>query len=77
MLTCVICVSFIEFISVNAVERWRAYKKATCNLHDEFKETEVDHVGHNFASKYCRLKLAGSVMKYWFYFMAHVKNWVK
>ena len=33
--------------------------------------TEVDHIGHKFV-KYCRLKLAGRVMKYWLYFMAHV-----
>ena len=33
-------------------------QKGTCNLHDEYEETEVD----------C-LKLAGSIMKYWFYFM--------
>ena len=28
--------------------------------------TEVDHIGHKFA-KYCHLKLAGSVMKYWLF----------
>ena len=56
--------SLIEFISVNAVGRWRAYTKGTFNLYDEFEETEVDHVDHNFASKYYRLKLAG-VFKSW------------
>ena len=57
-----------EFILVNAVECWRAYTKGICNLHDEFEETEVDHIDHNFAPKYCHLKLAGSIMKYWLQF---------
>ena len=33
--------------------------------------TEVNHIGHKFA-KYCCLKLAGSIMKYWLCFVAHV-----
>ena len=33
--------------------------------------TEVDHIGHKF-TKYCCLKLAGSIMKYWLYFVARV-----
>ena len=32
---------------------------------------EVDHIGQKFV-KYCRRKLAGSIMKYWLCFMAHV-----
>ena len=47
-------------------------QKGICNLHNKFKETEVDHIGHNFVPKYCRLKLASSIMKYWLYFIAHV-----
>ena len=47
-------------------------QKGTCNLYDKFEETEVDHMGHNFAPKYCRLKLAGSIiMKF------HGMCWVK
>ena len=46
----------------------REYIKETCNLHNEFEETEVDHVGpsvgHNFAPKYCCLKLAGVLKNY-------------
>ena len=38
-------------------------QKGTCNLRDELEETEVDHIGHNFVPKFCRLKLAGSIMK--------------
>ena len=44
---------------------------ATCTM-NLFEETEVDHIGHNFVPKYCRLKLAGSIMKYWLYFIARV-----
>ena len=50
----------------------RHTQKGTCNLHNEFEETEVDHIGHNFAPKYCHLKLAGSTMKSWLYFIARV-----
>ena len=51
---------------VNLVGRWRAGVYTKGNM-----LTEVDHIGHKLA-KYCRLKLAGSVMIYWLYFMARV-----
>ena len=55
--------SLTEFVSVNLVGRCREYIKETCNVLNEFEETEVDHVGpsvgHNFAPKYCCLKLVG------------------
>ena len=48
-------------------------QKGTCNLHNEFEETEVDHIGHNFAPKYCCLSyIVGGIMKYWLFFIVHV-----
>ena len=37
--------SLTEFVSVNLVGHCREYIKETCNLHDEFEEIEIDHVG--------------------------------
>ena len=59
-----VCWSFR--LLVNPVGRRRAGAYTKRNM-----LTDVDHIGHKLA-KYCHLKLAGSVMKYWFYFMASV-----
>ena len=63
--TCVLIVCSFH-LSVNPVGCWRAGAYTKRNM-----LTEVDHIGHKLA-KYCLLKLAGSVMKYWLYFMACV-----
>ena len=59
-----VCWSFQ--LAVNPVGCWRA---GTCTKRNML--TEVDHIGHKFV-KYCRVKLAGSVMKHWLYFVARV-----
>ena len=53
-------------LSGNPVGHWRAGAYTKKNM-----LTEVDHIDHKF-TKYCHLKLAGSVMKYWLYFVACV-----
>ena len=63
--TCVLIVCGF-YLSVNPVGCWRAVAYTKRNM-----LTEVDHTGHKFA-KYCRLKLAGSIMKYLLYFVARV-----
>ena len=54
------------YLSVNPVGRWKAGAYTKRNM-----LTEVDHIGHKFV-KYCRMKLAGSVMKHRLYFVARV-----
>ena len=49
-----------------SVGHWRAGPYTKRNM-----MTEAGHIGHTFA-KYCRLKLAENVMKYWLYFVARV-----
>ena len=59
-----LCVDRVLFSFIGksgwALEHWTYTKRNML--------TEVDHIGHKFVKYYC-LKLAGSVMKYWLYFV--------
>ena len=73
--TCVLIVCCFQLLNLSQLMWLGAVghtQKGTCNLHNKFEELEVDHIGHNFAPKYCCLKLAGSIMNDWLHFMAHV-----